>query len=464
MRLLTVDWPLFRPAERVLIRPGHETTPDERVEAALLEDKRRALKAAVIARWIALGVIAVMIVYLNPTVSALYAELILIGFALIGLLQSRIATLGRSRLAIALILCDLALMTFTLVVPNPMREVHWPPAFQYRLEGFHYFYLILAGAVLAFSWRTILSIGHWTVGLWIAALLWVMWQPVPDPGLTERIAALVPGEPMLAAFIDPNSPLLPNRIQEMVVFLLVSYTLAIATWRAGRLLRRQVEAERERSNLARYFSPNVVDELARNDEPAKQTRMQEVSVLFVDIVGFTAYAERQDPARVIATLRQFYGLMEREVFAEGGTLDKYLGDGLMATFGTPLPREGDAARALACGRAMLRAAEQWNAERERDGQPRLGVSVGIHHGPVVIGDIGSARLEFAVIGGTVNLASRLEAMTRELGSGLVASEALVRQAAAGPDRRPDNLEGLVRFEQRRVAGISEPITVWALAA
>ena len=90
-----------------------------------------------------------------------------------------------------------------------------------------------------------------------------------------------------------------------------------------------------------------------NDEPLKQVRTQNVAVLFADIVDFTAYADGRSPMEVIGTLRLFHKRMEREVFRHGGTLDKYLGDGLMATFGTPFASNSDAVNALRCAQAMI---------------------------------------------------------------------------------------------------------------
>ena len=108
------------------------------------------------------------------------------------------------------------------------------------------------------------------------------------------------------------------------------------------------------------------------------------------------------------TLREFHARMEQEVFRHKGTLDKYLGDGLMATFGTPFAGNADASNALRCAQAMMAAVDRWNGERQAAGEPPICVSFGLHYGPVVLGDIGLTCLEFAVIGSTVNAASRLE--------------------------------------------------------
>jgi adenylate cyclase len=163
-----------------------------------------------------------------------------------------------------------------------------------------------------------------------------------------------------------------------------------------------------------------------------------VAVLFADVQGFTALAEGLSPQGTMDLLRGFHARMAEAVFRHQGTLDKFIGDGLMATFGTPEPGPDDAARALACARDMLATLDAWNRERAAAGEPPLAVGIGLHLGPVTTGDIGgAARFEFAVIGDTVNVASRLERLTRELGTPLVVSDASCGAWRAGcPGRRP----------------------------
>src|SRR4029077_13674633 len=137
----------------------------------------------------------------------------------------------------------------------------------------------------------------------------------------------------------------------------------------------------------------------------KQVRTQNVAVLFADIVGFTAYADGRGPMEVIGTLRQFHEHMDREVFNHHGTLDKYLGDGLMATFGTPFTSDADAGNALRCAQAMIGSIGEVTGDRRVRSDPPIRLSIGLHYGQVVLGDIGLTRLEFAVIGTAVNAAS-----------------------------------------------------------
>ena len=160
------------------------------------------------------------------------------------------------------------------------------------------------------------------------------------------------------------------------------------------------------------------------------------------------------------TLREFHALMEQEVFGHSGTLDKYLGDGLMATFGTPFVGQADAINALRCAQAMMAAADRWNNRRNTAGEPPIRVSFGLHYGPVVLGDIGLTRLEFAVIGSTVNTASRLEALTRALDCALVASDDLVRQARAELDSAEAAFRPLMARPPQTIRGLEQPIAIW----
>jgi adenylate cyclase len=260
--------------------------------------------------------------------------------------------------------------------------------------------------------------------------------------------------------INPTAVGISARFQEIIVFLIVAMTLALAVRRSNALLVSHAGIERERTNLARYFSPNVVEQLSRNDEPLKQVRTQNVAVLFADIVGFTAYADGRSPIEVIGTLRLFHERMERQVFQHGGTLDKYLGDGLMATFGTPFTGDADAGNALRCAQAMIGSIDELNLERSNRSEPPIRLSIGLHYGQVVLGDIGLNRLEFAVIGTTVNAASRLETLTREFGCAMVASDDLVRRARAEAGSSSDDFALLVEQPPQTIRGLEQPVGVW----
>ena len=131
--------------------------------------------------------------------------------------------------------------------------------------------------------------------------------------------------------------------------------------------RLRIAAERARNNLSRYFSPNIVELLASQDEPLGAVRREAVAVLFADIAGFTRMAEAMPPEEAMTMLREFHSRMTAQIFAYGGTVDKYIGDGIFAVFGVPTASTGDASNALACAEKMLDVLEQWNDEREEFG-------------------------------------------------------------------------------------------------
>ena len=317
-------------------------------EAALADSKREGLWLAVRARWVALAVIALTLPIMNPHWEVIYYIVSLGLFAVIGWAQLKVGKAGVSRPELLLMFCDLALLTFIAVVPNPWSPGGWPIGMQFRFNTFIYFFVLLATAPLAYSWRTVIAMGTWTAALWAVGVGWVWLQPETHAALAERVRAAVGSDVRMFALIDPTAVHIAARFQEIVVFLIVAVTLAVAVRRSNALLVSHAGIERERTNLARYFSPNVVEQLSKNDEPLKQVRTENVAVLFADIVGFTAYADGRSPAEVIGTLRRFHERTEREIFRHEGTLDKYLGDGLMATFGTPFPGASDAGNALRC--------------------------------------------------------------------------------------------------------------------
>lgn len=217
-------------------------------------------------------------------------------------------------------------------------------------------------------------------------------------------------------------------------------------------------AERAKANLARHFSPNMVDLLAERDEPLGQVRSQQAAVLFADLVDFTRFATCYPPEQVMATLRELLARLTEVVLSHGGTLEKFLGDGLMATFGTPQPQADDAGRALLAARAMADAIAAWNAEAA-PGLGPLRIGIGAHLGPVLLGEVGSARrVEFAVVGETVNLASRLQDLTRRLDASAAVSRALAQAAARCP-QGARALAGLRPVGAQRLDGIAEPVEV-----
>jgi adenylate cyclase len=196
-------------------------------EAALADSKRKGLLLAVRARWVALAVTAVTIPIVNPHWDVVYYVVMIIPFAVIGWAQLKVGKAGRSGPELLLMFCDLALLTFLAIVPNPFTG-SWPPGMQFRFNTFSYFFVFLATATLAYSWRTVVAMGFWTAGLWAAGVAWIYLQPETHAALSERVRAAVGADQRMFDVINPSAIGIGARFQEIIVFLIVALTLALA--------------------------------------------------------------------------------------------------------------------------------------------------------------------------------------------------------------------------------------------
>ena len=411
---------------------SHAGTPQAaaraRINAAFRLEVLAGLRFAVGVRIAALVAIAIWVAVQNasgPIERILYFEALIAVFGVLGAAQYVVARArgGDTSFQYLFVLADTVLLTFVVLSPVPGEIDPQPIAMHLRWSNFLYFFIVGASVILSYSpllmiWSGLAGAAAWTAGTW-----WI----VSQPGSFMFWGGIgLPYEDFQARFLAADAVSGMRWLQEIIVYMIYSCIAAGIVWRARKLVQNQAATERERANLARYFSPNMVDDLAQSDQPLGTVRRQDIAVLFADIVGFTRLSENQQPEAVIDLLREFHGRMEASVFAHHGTLDKYIGDGVMATFGTPAVGPRDACNALACAREMIESIESWNRARALQNEAPIRVSVGVHFGPVVVGDIGGEhRLEFAVIGDTVNVASRLENLTRELDAEIVVGEDLV---------------------------------------
>jgi PAS domain S-box-containing protein len=220
------------------------------------------------------------------------------------------------------------------------------------------------------------------------------------------------------------------------------------------------EADRKKANLARYFSPKMVEVLAQADQPLGRVRRQQIAIMFIDIVGFTAISEMLAPERVVALVRSFYRRMSKAIFAHGGSIEKFAGDALMALFGVPEPGRCDATSALSAALGMMDELDRWNAKRIRSGREPIEAGISVHFGTAVLGDIGTREsMTFTAIGDTVNTASRMQALCRELKRRLVVSHPLIDRV-----RQESNdelaLARLFDAGTHRLRGRRKKIHVW----
>lgn len=438
------------------------TASESRLQAAIEAEELRGLQLGALVRAVSMAVIAIWLGIQLPLSEVPFYWLLLLGFVLAGWLPYDHKRRGENwhwpRYVYPL--ADAVLLTFTLLTPNPLDEVTLPPPVFLRFGNEIYFFMLIASTVFYYTPRIVIWSGLCASLSWSAGTVWIASLPNTRLFDWETLHQLPDVDDKATYFLAPELVNLNDLGAQVMVFLLVAGCLALAVARFRVLMVDHAKAERERSNLARYFSPNMVEELATIDEPFGQARAQNVAILFADIIGFTSLAETQSPEKVFALLRDVLGLMAKQVFVHDGTLDKYLGDGIMATFGTPRSDGREADHALACARSILIEIAAFNQERERRGEPKVDVGIGLHFGPVVLGDVGDeSRLEFAVVGDTVNVASRFERLTRELGVKLVVSGDLI---SALSDKAQDLRDGLDQGSPQQLRGRDQTVPVWTM--
>ncbi|HSA93460.1 MAG TPA: adenylate/guanylate cyclase domain-containing protein, partial [Terriglobales bacterium] len=224
-----------------------------------------------------------------------------------------------------------------------------------------------------------------------------------------------------------------------------------------RMIFEEREKRKVRRTFSQYVSPGVI-RLLEND-PARYLRrggeLKELSVMFSDIRGFTAMSEGMTPDELVRLLNEYLNEMSDIVIRRWGTLDKYIGDAIMAFWGSPYPQEDHAQRACLAALDMCARLEELNAQWRAAGRKTLAIGVGVNTGPVNVGNMGSdKRFNWTVMGDNVNLASRLEGLTKEYGVRIVLSEGTWQQVAKDFVGR--------ELDRIRVKGKAQPVGIYEL--
>jgi adenylate cyclase len=238
-------------------------------------------------------------------------------------------------------------------------------------------------------------------------------------------------------------------------------------------VRRAMQSEVGRATFERFLPTHVVDQAYGAGTRAgtgplidllTEPRSIDATILITDLRGFTSMSETMTPAASLAFLNEIQGFLANIVRENGGTVDKFLGDGMLAVFGAPEPLPDHATRALSAAQAMRVKLAAFNASRAATGEKTVKLGIGIHSGPVVTGCLGTGRrLEFTVIGDTVNTTSRLESLTKEKGAEVLFSEETrSRVPAADRARILESDAGFVPVGEVPIRGRKGPLFLHAL--
>jgi adenylate cyclase len=326
-----------------------------------------------------------------------------------------------------------------------------PPAIYFKAPTLMYVFILIALRTLRFEPGYVLLCGTTAAAGWGVLIAYALLAD-PDVALTRSFAT----------YAMSHSVLLGAELDKIVSILMVTLILALALSRARALLARAAREEQAAADLSRFFAPEVAGRITASEmdlEPG-QAELREAAVLMVDLRGFTPLAASLPPADVMRLLADYQARMVAAVRAQGGGVDKFLGDGILASFGAARASATPAADGARAIEAVAAAAEAWSRSRAQAGLPPVAVGAALAAGTVMFGCVGDHdRLEYTVIGEPVNLAAKLEK------HGKAENAAAVMPAAVLALARAQGFRPALGWEirpSRAVAGVPEPLDLAVL--
>jgi len=328
-----------------------------------------------------------------------------------------------------------------------------PAVFYLKVPTLLYVFLFIALRALRFEARFVLFTGLTAIAGWIGLILYAIGGRGGPANPTDDFVE----------YMTSNALLVHAEVDKIIAILLTTLVLALAISRARHLLVQAVSEGAAAHDLSRFFDPGVAARIrgAEMSIRAGEGELRDVAILTVDLRGFTRLSTELAPAEVMKVLQDYQRRTCPLIAAAGGSIDKFLGDGILASFGAVTPSPTAAADALRAAEAVMEAATAWAAERRAAGLPPLDIGLAASSGRVVFGAVGDGeRLEFTVIGDAVNLAAKLEKhnkveRTRAITDG--ATYALAERQGYRPAVPPEHRPG------RQVGGVGESVDIVVLA-
>jgi adenylate cyclase len=328
-----------------------------------------------------------------------------------------------------------------------------PPSFYLKVPTLLYVFIFIALRALRFEARYVIAAGMVAAVGWMAMATYALTATGESEMITRDYVY----------YLTSNSILIGAEFDKIITILTVTVIMAVAIHRGQRLLVRSVTESTAARDLSRFFSPEIARQItaAEQEVAVGEGQLREAAILMVDIRGFTRLAAVIKPDELICLLADYQALLIPIIQRNGGTIDKFLGDGIMATFGAAVTSDKFAADALETVDGIMAAADSWSAELQAAGKPPLKIGAAIATGNVVFGAVGDAtRMEYTVIGDAVNLAAKLEKHTKSEGVRALCT-ASAYETALQQGYRP--LEDHNKLLDRTVEGVDKPIDLVVLA-
>jgi adenylate cyclase len=366
-------------------------------------------------------------------------SIVIVGYLIISIAAVATARYvpGRSWLKTLFVVLDALLVTLILyahILAGPVTENH-----NLTTTSLVVAFILLNHAGLQLERRLVLVFSGIVLIAWVAML-----------AITAVRHHTADAMSLLASFFNQDLGL-------TVSFGFTAFAIYLLARDHDRTRKEALRADQRRHNLSRFFSPLIVSELQERGEALGLER-RNAAIMFVDLRDFTSFAETATARELAFVLAEYRQLVSQTIFDHGGTVDKFIGDGVMAVFGQPRPTEDDADRALACALDLVDALNDWRNHGVRNGYPALDAAIGLHYGTVVGGVLDSGcHSEFTVIGDAVNVAQRLETLAKSLDSPLVISSDLVARL-----RTPIPDATWISLNSAALPGRRLPIDVWYL--
>jgi len=329
-----------------------------------------------------------------------------------------------------------------------------PASFYLKAPTLLYVFIFIALRALRFEARFVLLAGVVAAVGWGVMIVYVIAIDPTDTMITRNYVT----------YMTSNAILLGAEFDKIISILLVTGIIAVALQRAKGLLVRAVTEQTAARELSRFFDPEIAARIKGSEQEirAGTGELRDAAILNLDMRGFTKLVGQASADEVVGLLAEYQARMVPVIQKHGGTIDKFLGDGIMATFGATLPSETYAADALAALEEALREARDWQAERKAEGRPSPNVNGAVATGRILFGAVGDeTRLEYTVIGDAVNLSAKLEKANKDLGARAVcdaASYELALQQGYQPT------EEKLRHTAIEIAGTARPMDLVVVTA